>query len=47
MRLVRGLEVTDESLSLDVIDEVCHSDGHYLGHPQTVELMQSEYLVTT
>jgi trimethylamine--corrinoid protein Co-methyltransferase len=43
MRLVRGLEVTEESLSLDVIDEVCNGDGHYLGHPQTVELMRSEY----
>jgi trimethylamine--corrinoid protein Co-methyltransferase len=43
MRLVRGLEVTDESLSLDVIHEVCFGDGHYLGHPQTYELMFSEY----
>ncbi len=43
MRLVRGIEVTDESLSLDVIHDVCNGDGHYLGHPQTLELMQSEY----
>lgn len=49
MRLVRGLEVTDESLSLDVIDDVCKggpeqgSGGHYLDHPQTLELMHSEY----
>jgi trimethylamine--corrinoid protein Co-methyltransferase len=43
MRLVRGLEVTEESLSLDVIHEVCNGEGHYLGQPQTIELMNSEY----
>jgi len=49
MRLVRGLEVTDDSLSLDVIDDVCNGDpeqgsgGHYLDHPQTLALMNSEY----
>jgi trimethylamine--corrinoid protein Co-methyltransferase len=43
MRLVRGLEVTDESLSVDVIHDVCHGDGHYLGHPQTLRLMNTEY----
>jgi trimethylamine--corrinoid protein Co-methyltransferase len=43
MRLVRGLEVTEESLSLDVIHEVCNGEGHYLGHPQTLALMNSEY----
>jgi trimethylamine--corrinoid protein Co-methyltransferase len=43
MRLVRGLEVTEESLSLDVIHDVCYGEGHYLGHLQTLELMNSEY----
>ncbi|MCP4424668.1 MAG: methyltransferase, partial [Chloroflexi bacterium] len=43
MRLVRGMEVTEESLSLDVIHDVCNGEGHYLGHPQTLELMNSEY----
>ncbi|MEM7344161.1 MAG: trimethylamine methyltransferase family protein [Chloroflexota bacterium] len=43
MRLVRGLEVTEESLSLDVIHEVCNGDGHYLGHDQTLDMMNSEY----
>lgn len=43
MRLVRGLQVTDEALSLDVIDEVCQGEGHYLGHPQTLAMMHSEY----
>lgn len=43
MRLVRGLEVTEESLSLDVIHDVCNGEGHYLGHPQTLALMNSEF----
>jgi trimethylamine---corrinoid protein Co-methyltransferase len=44
MRLVRGLEVTEASLSLEVIHEVCHGgEGHYLGHRQTLELMDSEF----
>jgi trimethylamine--corrinoid protein Co-methyltransferase len=44
MRIVRGIEVTDETLSLDVIEDVnVGGPGHYLGHPQTLELMESEY----
>jgi trimethylamine--corrinoid protein Co-methyltransferase len=43
MRLVRGLEVTEESLSVDIIHEVCNGEGHYLGHPQTLALMNTEY----
>jgi trimethylamine--corrinoid protein Co-methyltransferase len=44
MRLVRGLDVTEESLSVDVIAEVCgDGPGHYLGHPQTLQLMNREY----
>ena len=44
MRLLRGIEVTPESLSLEVIDEVCRGPGHFLGHPQTLSRMTSEYL---
>lgn len=43
LRTVRGIEVTDETLSYHVIDEVVHGDGHYLRQPQTLELMLSEY----
>jgi len=43
-RIVRGIEVTDETLSVDVINEAVHGVGHYLGNSQTLELMQSEYL---
>ena len=44
MRLVRGIEVTDDTLSIDVIDEVCRGEGHFLGHDQTLAMMHSEYL---
>lgn len=43
-RLVRGIEVTDETLSYEVIEETVSGTGHYLSHAQTLELMQSEYL---
>jgi trimethylamine---corrinoid protein Co-methyltransferase len=44
-RNVRGIEVNDETLSVDVIGEVClEGPGHYLGHEQTLTLMQKEYI---
>ncbi|RWH69211.1 MAG: methyltransferase [Mesorhizobium sp.] len=44
LRCVRGIEVTDESLSIDTIADVClKGPGHYLGNEQTLRLMQTEY----
>ena len=43
MRMVRGIEVTDETLAVDVIHQVCNGEGHYLGHPQTLSLMNRDY----
>lgn len=43
MRAVRGIEVTDETLSVDIIDQVCRGEGHFLGTQQSLELMNSEY----
>jgi trimethylamine--corrinoid protein Co-methyltransferase len=44
LRCVRGIEVTDETLSLATISDVClNGPGHYLGHEQTLKLMQTEY----
>jgi trimethylamine--corrinoid protein Co-methyltransferase len=43
MRMVRGIEVTDETLSVDVIEEVCRGEGHFLGTQQSLELMTTEY----
>ncbi len=43
-RLLKGVEVSDETLSFEVIKEVVRGPGHYLGHPQTLSLMETEYL---
>jgi len=44
-RTIRGIEVNDETLSLDTIRDVClNGPGHYLGAPQTLQLMQKDYL---
>jgi len=43
-RAIRGIEVTDETLSVEVIEEVVKGPGHYLTHPQTLALMDTEYL---
>jgi trimethylamine--corrinoid protein Co-methyltransferase len=44
LRCVRGIEVSDAALSVDVIADVClNGPGHFLGHEQTLRLMQSEY----
>jgi trimethylamine---corrinoid protein Co-methyltransferase len=44
-RNVRGIEVTDASLSIDVIKQVClEGPGHYLGSDQTLTLMQKDYV---
>jgi trimethylamine--corrinoid protein Co-methyltransferase len=43
-RAVRGIEVTDETLSFEVIREAVEGPGHFLGSAQTLALMESEYL---
>ncbi|MDH5306118.1 MAG: trimethylamine methyltransferase family protein [Myxococcales bacterium] len=44
LRLLRGVEVTDETLSYDVIKEAVFGAGHFLNHEQTLRIMQTEYL---
>ncbi len=43
-RIAQGIEVNEQTLSLSVIDESVHGAGHFLGHPQTLELMKREYV---
>jgi trimethylamine---corrinoid protein Co-methyltransferase len=44
-RNVRGIEVTEDSLSVEVIRDVClDGPGHYLGSDQTLNLMQKDYV---
>ena len=44
LRVLRGIEVNDETLAVQGIEEVVFGEGHFLNQPQTLELMQSEYL---
>ncbi|MFZ5961617.1 trimethylamine methyltransferase family protein [Thalassococcus sp. BH17M4-6] len=45
LRCVRGIEVTEDSVSLDVIRATCiGGPGHYLGTDQTLSLMQTDYI---
>ena len=43
-RIARGIEVSDDALSVDVIAEVVNGPGHFLGTQQTMELMESEFV---
>lgn len=45
LRTVRGIEVTEDSVSIEAMRAVClDGPGHYLGSDQTLRLMQSEYI---
>ena len=45
LRCVRGIEVNDDTIGIQVMKDVCMGGpGHYLGHDQTIGLMQTEYV---
>jgi trimethylamine--corrinoid protein Co-methyltransferase len=44
-RTIRGIEVTEETLSVETVRAAClDGPGHYLGSEQTLRLMQRDYL---
>jgi len=44
-RTIRGIEVDEASLSIEAMRDVCiGGPNHYLGHPQTLSLMQRDYI---
>ena len=43
-RVIRGIEVSEETMGLDVIEDVVFGAGHFLGHDQTIASMQRDYL---
>ena len=43
-RTVRGIEVTDDTLALDMIRETIADEGHFLGHPETADRMRSDFV---
>ena len=46
-RSLRGIEVTEDTLSYEVIEATALGVGHYLGAEQTLSLMRSEFLYPT
>ncbi len=47
LRAVRGIEVSDATLSEAAIAEAVHGPGHFLGAEQTLAMMESEYVYPT
>jgi trimethylamine--corrinoid protein Co-methyltransferase len=43
-RTVRGIEVNEETLAVEVIEDVIGGAGHFLGHEQTLRLMEKDYV---
>lgn len=41
------IDVTDETLALDVIAETVRGEGHFLGHPDTFARMKSDFVYPT
>ncbi|MCP4492982.1 MAG: methyltransferase [Gammaproteobacteria bacterium] len=45
LRITRGIEVNADSLSFDILKDVCLGNKrHYLGSEQTLRVMQTEYI---
>ncbi|MCB1406874.1 MAG: trimethylamine methyltransferase family protein [Rhodobacteraceae bacterium] len=44
LRTVKGIEVTQDTLSFEVIRETVTGVGHYLGHAQTFARMKTDYV---
>jgi len=48
LRTVRGLDITEEALSVNVIRDACiGGPGHFLGSEQTLSLMENAYIYPT
>ncbi len=43
-RTLRGIEVTDDTLSFEEIKQAASGPGHFLGNDQTLAMMETEYL---
>ena len=44
LRTLRGIEVSDETLAVDVIHSCAIDPGHFLGNPHTLNYMSSEFV---
>ena len=44
LRTVKGIDVSEDALSFEVIRDTVMGAGHYLGHTQTFDRMRSDYV---
>jgi trimethylamine--corrinoid protein Co-methyltransferase len=44
MKSLAPIEVSEETLALDAIDQVARGEGHFLGRPETLARMQSDFV---
>lgn len=44
LRSLRGIEVTDETMAVNVIHQCAVGHGHFLGNPHTLNYMNSEFV---
>ncbi|WP_171122813.1 MULTISPECIES: trimethylamine methyltransferase family protein [unclassified Ruegeria] len=44
LRSLRGIEVTDETMAVDVIHQCAIDPGHFLGNPHTLNYMNTEFV---
>ena len=44
MKSLTAIEVSEATLAVATIDEVVHGDGHFLGQPETLQRMQTDFV---
>ena len=44
LKSLSPIEVSETTLALGAIDEVVHGEGHFLGQPETLQRMQSDFV---
>ena len=44
LRTIRGIDVVDPGKSIEIIQRAVFGEGHFLGDPNTLALMETEYL---
>jgi trimethylamine--corrinoid protein Co-methyltransferase len=44
LRSLRGIEVSDETMAIDVIHQCAIDPGHFLGNPHTLNYMTTEFV---
>jgi len=44
LRSMSPIDISSSALNIDMVTDVVHGDGHYLGHAETLKRMQSDFL---